>query len=394
MALSEESSRKLQEAREIKQQLAIDVIVANKYKGLVNIIMRYGKTFIGIGIIDRLYSDLISQYMSIDPFWLPKVLWVTDGVKLRDVKIPAEFKVAGKEGYLKNTTIVCWNSLKNIKGQWDLIILDEYQFITNKNSITLRNGTLTSDRIVGFTGTEPKDYYKNIILSKIGLKPLITITLDEGIQDNVISDYRATVIKFNLDNKTHDIEEFGKMITEQKRYDNITAAIEKYREEGRDIARLSGVRMKLLYGARGRLATMRLLMQYLNSKNKRGLAFSPYKNFAEKFPHHYHSTSAIKHYEDFQNKKVNSLVLVKTGGVGHTYEDLDYVIIGNPTQDNTGITTQNWGRGLLYKEGEPIDIYFITSANTVEETKWLKEALSDLDPSKITHTTIEELISK
>ncbi len=384
--MNEEQKKKLQEIREKKQAEAVEVIKANNYNGLVNIVMRYGKTFIGINSIASLAKRRGTPI---------NVLWVTDGVDLRDKKLPLEFKVAGKESLLSTTKFICWSSLNKEIGEYDFIILDEYQFITVGNSVNLFNDKLKGDHILGLTGTAPRGYMKQKLLGKLGLKEIIEVKIDEAIDDKILSDYRVTVLKFNLDNIDPYIQDSkGNMITERIKYDRLTYVIDQKREEGWDFGAIAGVRMKLLYGSKVRKAVITKLKKYLDSKGKRGLIFTPFKKSAEELGSHFHSSSSASYYNDFQDKKINSLALVKSGGVGHTYEDLNYIVIGNPTRDYTGITTQNFGRGLMYKEGGPIDIYFICSVDTVEESNWLPEALRSLDPSKITYSSMASVISK
>ncbi len=393
-----ELDEKIQLLREQKQQEAVKTIVASNYRGLVDIVMRYGKTKIGIDTIDKFNNDRKTSYISLTKGItgiVPKVLWVTPSRQLRDKDIPNEFKKFGKEDLLDLTKIVCWTSLHKEEGHYDLIIFDEYQCITIDSVKNIYNGKLIADHAIGLTGTPPKDYAKNYILGKLKLETIITITIDEAIEDNVVSDYRITVIKFDLDKfDTYISDSLGNKITERTQYENITKVIDVMKANHQDVSRIAGVRRINIYNSKNRMIALNKLKNYLDSKSKRGLIFTPFKKMAEKFINYFHSTSTSIHYSAFQEGKINSLALVKSGSVGHTYENIEYVVVSSPTQDKAGGTTQSWGRGLLYKEGVPLDIYFLCAKDTVEETNWLPKALSKLDPAKIQYTTIEELIWK
>lgn len=393
-----ELDEKIQLLREQKQQEAVKTIVANNYRGLVDIVMRYGKTKIGIDTIDRFNNERKTSYISLAKSITgiaPKVLWVTPSRQLRDKDIPNEFKKFGKEDLLDLTKIVCWTSLHKEEGHYDLIIFDEYQCITIDSVKNIYNGKLIADHAIGLTGTPPKDYAKNYILGKLKLETIITITIDEAIEDNVVSDYRITVIKFDLDKSDYYIpDSLGNKITERTQYENITKVIDAMKANHQDVSRIAGVRRINIYNSKNRMIALNKLKNYLDSKSKRGLIFTPFKKIAEKFINYFHSTSTSIHYSAFQEGKINSLALVKSGSVGHTYENIEYVVVSSPTQDKAGGTTQSWGRGLLYKEGVPLDIYFLCAKDTVEETNWLPKTLSKLDPAKIQYTTIEELIWK
>ena len=99
-------------SRDLVQQEILDNI-PNPAHGLLQLAPRVGKTKLGIDIIKREKPK--------------KILWVTPNTKLRDEDIPAEFKQWKATNYLKKTDIICYASLANHKGNYDKIILDEYQ---------------------------------------------------------------------------------------------------------------------------------------------------------------------------------------------------------------------------------------------------------------------------
>ena len=54
-----------------------------------------------------------------------KILWVTVSTELRDVDIPKEIQRWIGKRYLNKTDIVCYQSLGNLEGQYDMIVLDK-----------------------------------------------------------------------------------------------------------------------------------------------------------------------------------------------------------------------------------------------------------------------------
>lgn len=138
--------------KDLIQQKIIDSLPENPH-GLLLLSPRLGKTNLGIKLIVRDNPK--------------KVLWITPNTKLRDEDIPNEFKKWGQEDYLNNTDIVCYASLRNQEGNYDLIILDEYQDISINNSINLFNGKIKYRNIIGLSGTHPEHpekyayYYKS-----------------------------------------------------------------------------------------------------------------------------------------------------------------------------------------------------------------------------------------
>ena len=109
-------------------QASIVNSIPNPPHGLLLLSPRVGKTKIGIDIIKKIKPK--------------SILWVTPSVKLRDVDIPKEFIEWKAKTYLKKTMITCYASLSKIEGEVDLVILDEYQYVSENNTWKILNGDL------------------------------------------------------------------------------------------------------------------------------------------------------------------------------------------------------------------------------------------------------------
>jgi predicted helicase len=79
--------------------------------GLLNLAPRVGKTFISLQLLKREKAG--------------KILWVTPSTQLRDVDIPNEFIKWKCKSLLNKTNIVCYKSLAEHVGNYDVVILDE-----------------------------------------------------------------------------------------------------------------------------------------------------------------------------------------------------------------------------------------------------------------------------
>ena len=133
-------------AEKSKIQKEIIDILPDKPHGRLLLAPRLGKS--------KLIIDLIKREK-------PKsILWVTPLADLANVAIPEEFETWKAKKFVKGLTTVTWTSLNTIKGHFEMIILDEEQFISENNSLNLRNGNLTADYIVSMTGTETKHQAK------------------------------------------------------------------------------------------------------------------------------------------------------------------------------------------------------------------------------------------
>lgn len=82
---------------------------------------RLGKTSIVISLIKRDKPK--------------KILWVTPLAELAEKVIPQELITWKALKYLKNLQTVTWASLHTIEGEYDTIILDEEQHITENNIV-------------------------------------------------------------------------------------------------------------------------------------------------------------------------------------------------------------------------------------------------------------------
>lgn len=368
----------LLERRKPIQENVVNALEKVNFHGRVDLPFRVGKSHIGVKVIDRCHELQAPHDRS--SF---RSLWVTDQEMLRDVDVPEVFNIEGKNNLLNQTKIVCYQSLNKVKGHFDTVILDEYQNVTSRNTEGFFNGNITYNSIVAMSATPPKHWSKRNILEKLGLYRIVYMNIEDAIGSKIISDYKVHVVKFGLDDKNLKFtNKSGQNISEKTKYENLDYVIERFKAEDKDATYLYQTRMRLLYGSSAREDLIKSLVNSKLLKNKRGLVFVPYKKIANDLGPHYHSSSGEEDYLRFKDFEIDQLILVKSGGVGHTYEGIEYIVIGQPTRDFNGITSQNLGRGLMYKEGEPVDMYILCCQDTVEE-RWVKGALNTLNPEKI-----------
>lgn len=370
-------------AKKIEQDRALSDLQSNDYFGLIKYTIRSGKSLIGVRALDEISKLPDDQGL---PF-----LWVTADEKLRDFDIPNEFRKHGYDYLLDRLETVCYQSLDKVTGRYAAIILDEYQHITVKNSSTLIARSLVSDHLMGLTATHPKHFIKNYILGKLRLKEISSLTVDEAVEKKIISDYQVKIITFDLDNEETTEDRFGNKFTEYQKYNSLSGTIEFKKACAEDISFQVMARRNLLYNSLSRRKVIDFISELAAKNNQRGINFVPFKKIAKALGPHYFSGSSDKHYQKFVNEEINQISLVKMGAVGHTYKNVDYVLIGQVTKDYAGFTTQSWGRGLLYREDAVVTIYMLCANGTVEE-EWVKNAVSALDPDKIEQISFNDLV--
>lgn len=314
-----------------------------------------------------------------------KVLWVTLSTQLRDVDIPLEIQKWLGKRWLSKIDILCYPSLASLEGQYDMIILDEYQEITENNTQNLFNGKLKYEYLLGVTGTHPKHYYKNKILDNLGLEELDSISIDEAVGMGLIAPYKVTTIPVKLNNIDKNVLAGSKTNpfyqTEQANYNYLDRVINKLDEEGKDSLFMRLKRRKFILETESKVEEGKKLLKTLKGRT---IIFSGNSETSKKFSKYiYNSKTDSENLDKFQNKEIDILSMVNKGGIGYTYEGVDNFVIVQVDSDKKGNTTQKIARSLLKQTNYTANIYVIYLQDTVDEI-WKDRALKEFDPERIT----------
>lgn len=339
--------------------------------GLLNIAPRVGKTRIAINILKRDNPK--------------SVLWVTPSEQLRDVDIPKEFNTWGGEDFLKRTTIICYNSLANHVGDYDYVILDEYQNVTVKNVSPLLRRKINYSNIIGLSGSHPKNFVKKEVLKLLKLKIISKIDIHEAVESKIISDYNINIIECTLNNTDKTIEAGNK----DKRWMQTEA--QAYQYLSNNIAKPFFVikRMRFIYDS---LSKEKTLIALLNKLKGRRLVFCSSIAQAERlgYGNTYHSKRDDVMLNEFINEKIDELYCVNAGSVGFTYKNVDHFVILQVDSDNKGNTTQKLARALLEQENYKANIWIICLVDTKDKV-WLEQALQNFDMNKVRTVNLNDL---
>ena len=357
-------------SRDLIQQEIIDSLEIPSH-GLLTLSPRIGKTKLGIDIIKR---------------EKPKsVLWVTPNTKLRDEDIPAEFKQWKALSYLKKTDIICYASLSSHTGNYDKIILDEYQGLSPNNCTPLLNGKIKYKTILGLSGTHPKHKEKQDLYDELKLETLSKMTIDEAVENKLIAPYKIKVIELDLDVKDKYIKAGSKtkpfMQTEKARYDYLTRLINIKLFSGQPVPKFFYLnRMRFLYNLKSKHEFAKKLISKLEGRT---LIFTGSIAQAEDLcKNTYHSKTDDKDLKKFLEGKIDQLACVNAGGVGYTYRNVDNFVIVQVDSNMKGSTVQKMARSLVLQEGYIATIYVLVVKNTVDED-WLKKVLQDFNSENI-----------
>ncbi len=345
--------------------------LTNPVHGLLNLSPRLGKTKIALEIIKKEKPN--------------SILWVTPSTQLRDIDIPSEFLKWKVEEVLEITTIVCYSSLHKIVGEYDKIILDEFQFITEHNMSTILDGSLKYKTILCLSGTSPKHHNKKEILRKLGLKTIYTLDIEEAKDLKIIAPYKIFLIPVKLNDKDKTIvagsKHFSFLQTELQNYKYLTKRIDRFKEAGLVPPKhyyLS--RMRFIYNLKSKEDKAIKLLSELKGRT---LVFSGSIDFAEKLsPNTYHSKTDKKNLNLFLDGKIDILSCVNSGGIGFTFEKVDNFVIVQVNSNYMGDITQKISRALLYQKGYTANIYILYVKDTVDET-WLIKVLDEFNKEYI-----------
>lgn len=338
---------------------------------------RAGKTKIGIDIIKRDKPKTI--------------LWVTPSAKLAEEDIPNEFDTWKAKRYKARLITSTWMSLNRVVGKFDLIILDEEQFATENNMETLLNGELTG-RIITLTGTPTKHQDKIDIYRQLNLKVLYKISINSAVDMGLLSNYSMKVIEVNL-SKDKDIEAGNAkvkfMTSEEKQYaylDGIT--MQAIYQRRKDVAFRIMERMRFVKNSSSKFKVAKWLM---NNLEGRKLIFAPTIARAEELcDNFYHSKSDGEAYRKFSSGEIDEIAMVNSGGIGHTYKEIDHLILVQADSDKNGLTSQKIARTLLAQKDYKATIWLINLIGTQDE-KWIESTLQNFDKSKVEFVRFKNL---
>lgn len=361
-------------SRDLVQQEILDNLSYPTH-GLLKLAPRVGKTKLGIEII-KLEKP-------------KKILWVTPNTKLRDEDIPAEFKTWKALKYLSKTDIICYASLASHIGNYDKIILDEYQDLTTSNAEPFFNGNIKYETILGLSGTHPKHKEKQDLFNTLRLKSLSEMTIDEAVENKLIAPYKIKIIELELDTTDKYIDGGSKAKpfkqNEKSRYDYLTRLINIKFFSRQPVPKFFYLnRMRFLYNLRSKHQFAKKLLSKLEGRT---LVFTASIKQAEDLcKNTYHSETDDTDLKKFLKGDINTLACVNAGGVGYTYTNVNNFVITQINSNGKGDSTQKIARSLVLQEGYEATIYILVVKNTVDED-WLKKVLEDFDTSKVEYVS-------
>lgn len=290
----------------------------------------------------------------------------------------SDFQAVGFDD--SNVEYVTHISLAKVKqNTYDIIVCDEIHLLS-ANQKTQLNELIKFNRdayVVGLSGTLSE---KTELELRVECKlPVITeYTLDEAINDGIISDYKINVVRVDLDDVT--IVDKKKKRTEKQKYRAITWVIEN---KGQSLF-LSLSRMRIVHNSLSKIAMTKRILSKL--KDKRTLVFCANNKVAKELGCKVH-TSKFHDQDEFEKfigdtSKHNHLAVCKIGNTGVSFKSLDHIVI-NAFDSNSENLTQRICRSLILDERNKVSTIYIVTSNEKAELRWLEKSLEFFDQNKI-----------
>lgn len=353
--------------RDIRQVELANIWLKSNRKGIIYAAPRMGKCFIAINILEKLnpHSTILVSY----PDNKIRHSWEED------------FEKRGYDN--PNITFTTHLSLKKyIDKIFDIIIIDEVHLLSENQIEICKELFKENSVILGLTGTL-SSATRNTLYNELKLPVLATYSIEQAIQEGVITDYEITVVKVPLDN-TKMINYNGKFKTEKKRFDNFTWLIDKLEKEEKNTFFMRLNRMRVIQNSIAKLAKTKQLLQEF--KEERILCFCGTIKIADSLgiPSFHSKTKDKNIFQEFADGIGSKLAICKIGNTGVLYQPLNRVII-NYTDSNSENLSQKILRCMNFEYNNPdkkAHIILITSSEPTE-LLWIKKALSMFNKEKI-----------
>lgn len=334
----------------------------------VAISMGVGKTLIGLKYLHNNYTEFSRFLVAV-----PKISVIEEWRK--------QAKEFGLEYLLPHIEFTTYVSLQKSDMDYDVLVLDEcHNLLPNKKEWLDR----FTGNILGMTGTPPKN--KNSVKYKLIDKycPIVyRYTLDEGVEDSLLNNYRIIIYKTSLDEKKNiEIKKKDKVwfTSEKASYDYWTAKIDETVNPF-DLKIIRVMRMKALMGFPKK---ERLAAQLMGTISDKCILFANTHMQAEKLcAHTYHSKNkkSEENLELFNQGIYTKLGCVLQLSEGINIKHLKEAIIMH-AYGNERKLPQRLGRTMRLKPNETATIRILCYKDTVDE-EWVNTALKDFDQTKI-----------
>lgn len=358
------------------QSTATDCVVNNKFKGILEVAPRVGKSKIVIDALNTVSIDL-------------KVLIMAPRKEIFE-----SWKIEFERWGLRDNISVdfLWsNSLKKNTNTYNLIICDEVHAYNLNVLSLLTKEQAKGTRILSITGTlDGNTQY--VLETMLKQELLYSYTVAEAIEDQIVADYEIICVGCELDTVDAYVlagnQEKSFLQTEAAAYKywNDKYQIAKSRQQWSSLRFLMSKRLDVIYNSKTKLEATKKILKL----NTRVISFSGRQEIADQLgDESFHSKADKTALERFKNGKINKLSVVSMVSMGVTIPDLK-VAVFNQLKSEENLAIQQAMRVMNMEGGKKATIYIVYLKNTQDEV-WMLSALQGFDQSKIKKIDLKDL---
>lgn len=355
--------------RQQVQRDAVNTIIGNDFRGIVDVSPRVGKSKI---LIDSIREHLNWKVVVCSPYRSIQDSWDT------------EFEKWGLGYEVGN---ICSRSLSKVPRELDLLVVDEVQTLSaNQIDWIIKKAPR---RILGLSGTlSPETKYE--LSSRLGIRPIFSYSINQAIRDGIISNFEVVLVGCNLDVVHRRVASGTKkrpvVATEKEHYEFLTKQFEKFRKLSYGDASFAAIkdlyarqRMHFVYGCQSKA----LIAKRIVDAQGRCIVFSGRKETVEGLCEHTYHTGNKKedNLEKFINGEIDKLGVINMVNMGVTIPNLKRAII-HQMISSSEMSLQKVLR-ICNLEDDAIAKIYVTYYKDTVDYKWTREAFGGVDDRRI-----------
>jgi hypothetical protein len=356
------------------QERAKNILLENGFHGIIlSLAPRTGKTKPCLEAFKT--SAITSKILITAPFnsilesWKSEILkW---GASHLDIKLINQRSLEKED--LKSYDIICCDEVHTLSQNQ----INQLRFLPKAIKLFGVTGSLSLETAI-------------VLKTELKLTSVLNYTIENAINDNIISDYRINIYECYLDDVERNVLSGTKYktfyTTELKHYLYLTQQFNKFKELQQDRIKMfyAGQRARFIYSCKTKLN----LAKKLIDKQSRVLVFTnlvKVANLLTKDSFTSKEKTDIK-LEKFIKGDIDKLTVINMASMGITVPNLKHIVC-HQLQSSEELAIQKLLRAMNFELGEMAEIDIVVIKNT-EDEKWLNKALLSFNRDKIAYRSL------
>ncbi len=348
-----------------------NIFIDNGRWGILNLSPRTGKTKVSIKIFEKFeeQTKLVPTILIAYPDKNIETSWKDDFKKFNYL-------------YGDNIQFVTHKSLeKYCKYNYHIVVVDEVHLLSQRQKQALNDmAEWNKDSwLIALSGSLSKKTEKEL-MEQCGLPVVVSYTIDQAIEDGLISDYRIHIVKTPLDNS---VKYCGKKLKTEKEYLKSLQYVEE--QKGKSMF-LSLKMIEVFKNSIAKTKKARELLEKL--QDKRVLVFTGNNKSAQALGIKIHTAkfNNQRGFEEFVKDITDNphLAVCKIGNTGVSFINLETIVITS-IDSNCENLAQRICRSLILDHPEKISHIYIVVSDEMLEGMWLQHSLAFFNSKKINY---------